>query len=71
VGPRHISSAQSIARKKELDPHKWSSLEKTLFLLCYEKYIKASKHGYCRGTEPVRYVNRILTYFDILRRKAI
>ena len=71
VGPRHIASAQSIARKKGLDPHKWPSLEKTLPLLCYEKYIKASKHGYCRGSEPVRYVNRILTYFDILRRQGI
>lgn len=71
VGPRHIASAQRIAREKGLDPHRWSSLEQTLPLLCYEKYIKASKHGYCRGTEPVRYVNRILTYFDILRRKGI
>ncbi len=71
VGPRHIVSAQEIARQKGLDPHKWSSLEKTLPLLCYEKYIRMSKHGYCRGTEPVRYVNRVLTYFDILRRQAI
>jgi len=71
VGPRHIASAESIARKKGLDPRKWSSLEQTLPLLCYEKYIKMSKHGYCRGSEPVRYVNRILTYFDILRRQGI
>jgi len=71
VGPSHITSAQRIAREKGLDPHKWSSLEQTLPLLCYEKYIKMSKHGYCRGSEPVRYVNRILTYFDILRRQAV
>jgi len=71
VGPRHITSAQRIAREKGLDPHKWSSLEQTLPLLCYEKYIRMSKHGYCRGSEPVRYVNRILTYFDILRRQAV
>ena len=71
VGPRHIASAQRIAREKGLDPHKWSSLEQTLPLLCYEKYIRMSKHGYCRGSEPVRYVNRILTYFDILRRQAV
>jgi membrane-bound lytic murein transglycosylase F len=71
VGPRHITSAQRIAREKGLNPHKWSSLEQTLPLLCYEKYIKASKYGYCRGSEPVRYVNRILNYFDILRRQGI
>ncbi|UCG67860.1 MAG: membrane-bound lytic murein transglycosylase MltF [Deltaproteobacteria bacterium] len=71
VGPRHITSAQRIAREKGLDSHKWSSLEQTLPLLCYEKYIRMSKHGYCRGSEPVRFVNRILAYFDILRRQAI
>lgn len=71
VGPSHIAGAQRIARKKGLDPDKWSSLEHTLPLLCYERHIKESKSGYCQGTEPVRYVNRILTYFDILRREAI
>ena len=71
VGPKHMADARRIARKKGLDPNKWSSLEKTLPLLCYEKYIKMTKYGYCRGTEPVRYVNRILNYFDILRRQAI
>ena len=71
VGSRHIRSAQKIAAEKGLDPHRWSSLEKTLPLLCYERYIKATSSGYCRGTEPVRYVDRILVYFDILRRKAI
>jgi len=71
VGPRHVSDAQRIARKKGLAPYKWSSLEKTLPLLCYEKYMKMSKFGYCRGTEPVRYVDRILLYYDILKRQTI
>lgn len=71
VGPGHVADAQRIAREKGLNPYKWSSLEQTLPLLCYARYIKMSKHGYCRGTEPVRYVNRILTYFDILRRQSI
>lgn len=70
VGPRHVSDAQRIARKKGLAPYKWSSLEKTLPLLCYEKYMKMSKFGYCRGTEPVRYVDRILLYYDILKRQT-
>ena len=71
VGPRHILSAQKIARERGLDPNKWPSLEQTLPLLCYEEYIRQSKHGYCRGTEPVRYVNRIRTYYDILRRQTL
>ncbi|UCE35775.1 MAG: membrane-bound lytic murein transglycosylase MltF [Deltaproteobacteria bacterium] len=71
VGPRHILSAQRIARKRGFDPNRWSSLEQTLPLLCYEEYIRQSKHGYCRGTEPVRYINRIRTYYDILRRQTL
>lgn len=71
VGPRHISNAQKIAEKKGLEPYKWSSLEQTLPLLCYEKYVEVSKLGYCRGTEPVRYVNRVLLYLDILKGQVI
>jgi membrane-bound lytic murein transglycosylase F len=71
VGPRHILSAQRIARKRGLDPNRWPSLEQTLPLLCYEDYIRQSRHGYCRGTEPVQYVNRIRTYYDILRRQTL
>jgi membrane-bound lytic murein transglycosylase F len=71
VGPRHILNAQKIARERGLDPNRWSSLEQSLPLLCYEKYIRQSKQGYCRGTEPVRYVNRIRTYYDILRRQTL
>jgi membrane-bound lytic murein transglycosylase F len=71
VGPRHILTAQRIARKRGLNPNKWASVEQTLPLLCYEKYIQQSRHGYCRGTEPVRYVNRIRTYYDILRRQTL
>jgi membrane-bound lytic murein transglycosylase F len=71
VGHGHIVDAQKLALEMGLNPYKWSSLEKTLPLLRFKKYYKKSKSGYCRGTEPVRYVNRILTYYDILKRKAM
>ncbi len=71
VGYGHILDAQEIARQRDLDPNSWSSLEQILPLLRYPKYYKKTKNGYCRGTEPVRYVNRILTYYDILKREAI
>jgi len=71
VGHGHIVDAQKLALEMGLNPYIWSSLEKTLPLLRFKKYYKKSKSGYCRGTEPVRYINRILTYYDILKRKAL
>jgi len=71
VGHGHILDAQKIAKERNLDPNSWSSLEVILPLLRYPKYYKNTKNGYCRGTETVRYVNRIFTYYDILKREAI
>lgn len=71
VGHGHIRDAQKIARGMNLNPQSWSSLEQTLPLLRNPKYYKKTRHGYARGTEPVRYVRRILTYYDILKREAI
>jgi hypothetical protein len=38
-----------------------------------DKTIDAQKepHGYCRGQEKVRFVKRIRTDYDILKREAI
>ncbi|MFW5729416.1 MAG: membrane-bound lytic murein transglycosylase MltF [Spirochaetota bacterium] len=67
VGYGHVLDAQAIAREKGLPPGRWSSLEQTLPLLSREEYFRRAPHGYARGTEPVRYINQILTYYDILR----
>jgi membrane-bound lytic murein transglycosylase F len=71
VGKGHVRDAQEIAADMGLDPSKWSSVEKTLPLLRQQKYYKKSKYGYCRGTEPVFQVRRVLTYYDILKRQAV
>ena len=71
VGYRHVQDAQTIAEEMDLDPNSWAALEQTFPLLCQPKYYRKSRSGYCRGREPVRYVNRILTYYDILKREAI
>ncbi|MBW2601511.1 MAG: transglycosylase SLT domain-containing protein, partial [Deltaproteobacteria bacterium] len=71
IGYGHVRDAQKLARQKDLDTHKWASLKKTLPMLRQKKYYKKTKYGYCRGTEPVRYVDRVLTYYDILKRKAL
>jgi len=70
VGYGHIMDAQKIAEAQGLDKNKWESLKKTLPLLSKRKYYKKTKHGYARGREPVKYIENILIYFDILKQKA-
>jgi membrane-bound lytic murein transglycosylase F len=69
VGYGHVRDAQKIALQEGLDPEKWSSLKETLPLLRYRKYYEKTRYGYARGTEPVRYVDRVMLYYDILRWK--
>jgi len=71
VGRGHVEDARKIAEERGLDPNSWASLEQVLPLLRYRKHYKETKHGYCRGTEPVRFVNRIRIYYDVFRRQAV
>jgi membrane-bound lytic murein transglycosylase F len=70
VGYGHVRDAQQIARDKDLPPDKWTSLKETLPLLRLRKYYSKTQYGYARGTEPVRFVTRILNYYDILRNQS-
>ena len=71
IGQGHVRDARQLAVKMNLDPESWESLAKTLPLLSFRKYYKNSKYGYCRGTEPVLYINQIMIYYDILKRRGI
>ncbi len=71
AGQGHIQDARNLAVRKNLDPDLWDSLAQTLPLLRYRKYYKDAKYGYCRGTEPVKYIKQILIYYDILKRQGI
>ena len=41
-------------------------VKQALPLLSQPKYYKQLKHGYARGNEPVRYVEQIKGFIDIL-----
>jgi membrane-bound lytic murein transglycosylase F len=71
VGRGHVIDAQKIAAEKGLDYNSWSAMEEVLPLLSFRKYYRKTAYGYCRGSEPVEYVNRIRTYYDVLVREAI
>jgi membrane-bound lytic murein transglycosylase F len=60
VGLGHVLDARRLAAEQGLDPNKWfGHVEKALLLLEKPQYYKRARHGYCRGSEPVRYVSDI------------
>lgn len=71
VGMGHIHDAQTLARKLNKNPHSWSDIKKVLPLLSQKKYYKQLKYGYARGEEPVRYVESIEYYLDILQKQEL
>jgi len=71
IGYGHIRDAQFLAEEQDLDKNKWRTMIEVLPLLRYRKHYKKTRYGYARGTEPVRYVERIMSYYEILRRQGI
>lgn len=66
IGRAHLHDAQLLARELGLSPYHWHDLKQVLPLLAQKKYYKRLKYGYARGTEPVRYVQRIREYEHVL-----
>lgn len=66
VGMGHIYDARMLAEQLGKDPDQWHDLKTILPLLSRRKYYKNLKRGYARGSEPVRYVQRIREFYDIL-----
>lgn len=69
VGRGHLRDAQKLAEEKDLNPHRWGDIKQVLPLLTEKRYYRRLKHGYARGTEPVRYVQHIREYQYILKHK--
>lgn len=66
VGRGHLHDAQTLAREQGFNPLLWGDVKQVLPLLSDKKYYSRLKYGYARGTEPVRYVQRIREYQHIL-----
>ena len=69
IGLGHIKDAQSLAKQIGLNHNTWNDLKRVLPLLSQKKYYKTLKFGYARGEEPVRYVEAIYNYKDILEKQ--
>jgi membrane-bound lytic murein transglycosylase F len=61
----HLADARQLARARSLDPDKWfKNVERAMLLLQQPAYYARARHGYVRGTEPVRYVSEIQTRYE-------
>jgi membrane-bound lytic murein transglycosylase F len=66
VGMGHVYDARRLARELGKNPDLWHDFREVLPLLSQKKYYKDLRYGYARGSEPVRYVQRIRNYHDML-----
>ena len=66
VGMGHLKDARKLAKKNGLDPNIWRDLKIVLPLLSQKKYYHTLRYGYARGEEPVKYVESIFNYRNIL-----
>ncbi len=65
AGIGHVGDARRLAVEKGWDPNKWfGHVEKAMLLLQRPEYYKRARHGYCRGSEPVKYVSEIQLRYD-------
>lgn len=67
VGYGHLQDARKITRKLKKNPNLWIDVKQALPLLAKRKWYKQTRYGYARGWEPVRYVENIRSYYDILK----
>lgn len=66
VGYGHIEDARRLVQKRGGNPNRWIDIKTALPLLSNPKWYKQTRYGYARGWEPVRYVDNIRSYYDIL-----
>jgi membrane-bound lytic murein transglycosylase F len=66
VGYGHLEDARILTQKQKGNPDRWIDVKKSLPLLTQKKWHKQTKHGYARGNEPVKYVEKIRSYYALL-----
>ena len=72
AGSGHVTDAIALARKYELDPRVWSeNVEQAMLWKMDPEYYNDSvcSNGYCRGTEPVDYVIKVLNCYENYQKK--
>lgn len=71
VGYGHLEDARIITQQQGGNPDLWVDVKKSLPLLSKKKWYSKTRYGYARGGEPVRYVENIRRYYDVLVRLSL
>lgn len=66
IGFAHLMDARELAERLGKNKNAWNDMKEILPLLTQKQYYKTLKYGYARGSEPVRYIDRIRYYQDVL-----
>ncbi len=66
VGFGHLEDARRITQAQGRDPDRWMDVMEHLPLLAQEGWYRQTRFGFARGGEPVRYVQNIRSYYDLL-----
>jgi membrane-bound lytic murein transglycosylase F len=66
VGIGHLEDARILTQLHGRNPDSWDDVREHLPLLTQTKWYTQVKRGYARGWEPVRFVDNIRSYMDIL-----
>jgi len=66
VGFGHLTDARMLTKLRGGNPNKWTDVKETLPLLRQRKWYRKTRFGFARGEEPVKYVEAIRSYYDIL-----
>jgi len=66
VGIGHLEDARILTQMHGKNPDLWDDVREHLPLLTQQKWYTRVKRGYARGWEPVRFVDNIRSYADIL-----
>ena len=65
VGYGHLLDARRLAREKGWDANRWfGHVDQAMRLLSQPAYYERARYGYCRGGQPVHYVEKIQSLYD-------
>lgn len=71
VGPAHMLDAQNLAERLGKNPNCWKDIRSVLPKLADPFYAQMLKYGPARGDEPVEFVDRVLSYLDLILNSSL